>query len=75
MQSRLPDSLESARAGRGDDVDMRDELPYVAGLKLRPEIANAWQRAQISGLDPGMAVRDSNIVDVDQRSRLMQAGT
>jgi sigma-54 dependent transcriptional regulator, acetoin dehydrogenase operon transcriptional activator AcoR len=43
------------------------------GLNVRPEIAHAWKRAQISGLDPGMPVRDSKIVDVDHRSRLARA--
>jgi sigma-54 dependent transcriptional regulator, acetoin dehydrogenase operon transcriptional activator AcoR len=72
MPSGLPDNLGVAHATR-DEFDMRDELAYVADLKLRPEIANAWRRAHISGLDPGMPVRDSEIVDIDQRSRLMQA--
>jgi sigma-54 dependent transcriptional regulator, acetoin dehydrogenase operon transcriptional activator AcoR len=40
---------------------------------LRPEIALAWRRAALSGLDPGMGVRETDIADVDQRSRLAAA--
>jgi sigma-54 dependent transcriptional regulator, acetoin dehydrogenase operon transcriptional activator AcoR len=40
---------------------------------LRPEIALAWRRAALSGLDPGMEVRETDIADVDQRSRLAAA--
>lgn len=38
---------------------------------LRPEIALAWHRAALNGLDPGMEVRETTIItDVDRRSRL-----
>lgn len=40
---------------------------------LRPEIATAWRRAQMSGLDPGMGVRETSIIEVDRRSRLITA--
>ena len=40
---------------------------------LRPEIALAWRRAALSGLDPGMEVRETDVADVDQRSRLAAA--
>lgn len=40
---------------------------------LRPEIATAWHRAQLAGLDPGMEVRESVMSDVDRRSRLVLA--
>src|SRR5437879_8974006 len=39
----------------------------------RPEIALAWHRAQISGLDPGMEVREVPIAEVDRRGRLVTA--
>ncbi|CDO86172.1 hypothetical protein AWC29_29445 [Mycobacterium triplex] len=52
---------------------MSGQLAHMPGPKLRPEIANAWHRAHINGLDPTMEVRDSDIVDVDHRSRLMRA--
>jgi sigma-54 dependent transcriptional regulator, acetoin dehydrogenase operon transcriptional activator AcoR len=43
------------------------------GEELRAEIALAWHRAQLSGLDPGMNVREVPIADVDRRSRLITA--
>lgn len=50
-----------------------NKLTRTTDVDLRPEIAVAWQRAHISGLDPGMGVRDSAPVDVDEGSRLMRA--
>ena len=44
-----------------------------AGTKLRPEIAMAWRRAALNGLDPGMEVRESSIADIDRHSRLSLA--
>lgn len=41
--------------------------------QVRPEIELAWHRASLSGLDPGMPVRETNITDVDRRSRLSTA--
>jgi sigma-54 dependent transcriptional regulator, acetoin dehydrogenase operon transcriptional activator AcoR len=40
---------------------------------LRPEIAMSWHRATLTGLDPGMSVREGVIGDVDRRSRLAVA--
>src|SRR5262245_58355311 len=54
---------------------MKVDLANVPGLHLRPEIAHAWQRAHVSGLDPGMQVREPEIVDINQRSRLTRAAT
>ncbi|MFF7777086.1 sigma-54-dependent Fis family transcriptional regulator [Streptomyces tanashiensis] len=39
----------------------------------RPEIELAWHRARMSGLDPGMPVRESVCDDIDRRSRLAVA--
>ncbi|ONM48011.1 hypothetical protein B0T44_08080 [Nocardia donostiensis] len=42
--------------------------------RLRPEIAAAWKRAELFGLDPGMPVRESTFVsDFHRRSRLVVA--
>ncbi|MGQ4599825.1 helix-turn-helix domain-containing protein [Nocardia sp. R6R-6] len=39
--------------------------------RQRPEIADAWKRATLFGLDPGMQVRESSFLpDFDRRSRL-----
>lgn len=40
---------------------------------LRPEIALGWRRSVMSGLDPGMEVRESRLFDVDRHSRLLRA--
>ena len=40
---------------------------------LRPEIAHAWRRAELSGLDPGSRLTGSRPDDVDPGSRLMVA--
>ncbi|NMO03780.1 hypothetical protein HH308_21425 [Gordonia sp. TBRC 11910] len=40
---------------------------------LRPEIALGWRRSEMSGLDPGMEVRESQLFDVDRHSRLLRA--
>ncbi|MGB7239690.1 MAG: helix-turn-helix domain-containing protein [Rhodococcus sp. (in: high G+C Gram-positive bacteria)] len=42
-------------------------------LHRRPEIELAWHRAAMSGLDPGMDVRERTIADVDTRSSLTLA--
>lgn len=42
---------------------------------MRPEIAFGWRRCVLSGLDPGMEVKELPLVDVDRRSRLLQAAT
>lgn len=42
-------------------------------VDLRPEIALAWRRAALTGLQPGMDVRESSVSDVDRRSRLAVA--
>lgn len=39
-------------------------------LQLRPEIELAWHRATMSGLDPGMEVREGTIADIELRSSL-----
>ncbi|MFJ9380740.1 sigma-54-dependent Fis family transcriptional regulator [Streptomyces sp. NPDC101455] len=39
----------------------------------RPEIELAWRRARMSGLDPGMEVREPVCADVERRSRLAVA--
>lgn len=39
----------------------------------RPEIELAWKRATMSGLDPGMRVRETTMGDIDTRSRLFVA--
>lgn len=39
----------------------------------RPEIELAWRRASLSGLDPGMGVRERSVADVDNRSTLAVA--
>lgn len=46
------------------DIDITD---------LRPEIATAWRRAELSGLDPGAGVTESRLDEVDPDSRLMVA--
>ncbi|MGW1784954.1 sigma-54-dependent Fis family transcriptional regulator [Streptomyces sp. NPDC002143] len=59
---------------------MHDPTP-VAGTPIRnrashaqrPEIELAWHRARVSGLDPGMEVRESLCADIDRRSRLAVA--
>lgn len=38
--------------------------------KRRPEIELSWHRAKLSGLDPGMEVRETPITDVEKRSSL-----
>ncbi|KXX55864.1 hypothetical protein AZG88_02175 [Rhodococcus sp. LB1] len=38
--------------------------------RRRPEIELAWRRATMSGLDPGMEVRETAITDVETRSTL-----
>ncbi|WP_066913130.1 sigma-54-dependent Fis family transcriptional regulator [Millisia brevis] len=43
------------------------------GSDLRPEIALGWRRSVMSGLDPGMEVRESRLFDVDRHSRLLRA--
>ena len=40
---------------------------------LRPEIDLAWRRASISGLEPGMEVRESRFCEVEKRSSLSVA--
>ncbi|MDZ7881906.1 MAG: helix-turn-helix domain-containing protein [Mycobacterium sp.] len=57
------------------DVEVLGNSAVVTDDAVRPVIAHAWKRARLSGLNPGMAVRNSHVVDVDQRSRLMQAAT
>lgn len=47
--------------------------PDADDTGLRPEIALAWHRASLSGLDHGMPVRESHISDVDSQSRLAVA--
>ncbi|MDZ7914142.1 helix-turn-helix domain-containing protein [Rhodococcus sp. (in: high G+C Gram-positive bacteria)] len=42
-------------------------------LGQRPEIELAWRRAAMSGLDPGMDVRERTIEDIDTRSSLLRA--
>lgn len=44
-----------------------------ASLEKRTEIELAWHRARMSGLDPGMQVRESVCEDIDRRSRLTVA--
>ena len=44
-----------------------------AVTKRRPEIELAWHRAKLSGLDPGMDVRETTISDVEKRSSLSLA--
>lgn len=39
----------------------------------RPEIAMAWRRAELNGLDPGMGVRETTMADVEKRSSLSTA--
>ena len=41
-----------------------------AGTQRRPEIELAWHRAKLSGLDPGMDVRETAVSDVEKRSSL-----
>jgi transcriptional regulator of acetoin/glycerol metabolism len=41
--------------------------------KRRPEIELSWHRAKLSGLDPGMEVRETPITDVEKRSSLSVA--
>ncbi|SIR76283.1 Transcriptional regulator of acetoin/glycerol metabolism [Williamsia sterculiae] len=41
--------------------------------ELRPEIALGWRRSQMSGLDPGMEVREPRLFEVDRHSRLIHA--
>ncbi|SHU15542.1 transcriptional activator of acetoin/glycerol metabolism [Mycobacteroides abscessus subsp. abscessus] len=50
-------------------------LPMQSGghATARPEIARAWQRAALAGLEPGMPVREIALEDVDRDSRLMAA--
>lgn len=59
---------------------MPDHTPLVdrptknqARQAKRPEIELAWHRARMSGLDPGMQVRESLCDDIDRRSRLAVA--
>ena len=40
---------------------------------VRPVIAQSWQRAELSGVDPGTPIDRSGIEDVDRRSRLIAA--
>lgn len=42
---------------------------------LRPEIELAWRRAELSGLNPGMDVRETDIVDVEKRTSLSLAAS
>lgn len=39
----------------------------------RSEIAQSWQRAALSGLDPAAQVEDQELADVDRESRLLTA--
>jgi transcriptional regulator of acetoin/glycerol metabolism len=51
-----------------------DELLDAMGaVELRSEIQQAWKRAALNGLDPGAAVAETELADVDPRSRLMLA--
>lgn len=43
------------------------------GIDLRPEIALGWRRSALSGLDPGMEVKEPRLFDVDRHSRLLRA--
>ena len=47
-----------------------DRSRSQAATKRRPEIELAWHRAKLSGLDPGMDVRETAISDVEKRSSL-----
>lgn len=40
---------------------------------LRPEIASAWRRAELCGLDPGRVPRESDLADVDPDTPLLAA--
>src|SRR3569833_3603570 len=40
---------------------------------VRPVSAQSWQRAELSGVDPGTPIDRSGIEDVDRRSRLIAA--
>jgi transcriptional regulator of acetoin/glycerol metabolism len=46
-----------------------------AAGKLRPEIELAWRRAQLSGLEPSMEVRETAIVDIEKRTSLSVAAS
>ena len=48
-------------------------MPVESESDLRPEIALGWRRSAMSGLDPGMEVKESTIFDVDRHSRLIRA--
>lgn len=45
----------------------------IAPTAQRPTIALSWQRAAMSGLDPGAPVDNLTVEEVDRRSRLMVA--
>ncbi|MFE5708483.1 sigma-54-dependent Fis family transcriptional regulator [Rhodococcus koreensis] len=49
---------------------MTPEQSPNASSRWRPEIELAWHRATLSGLDPGMEVRESAISDIEVRSTL-----
>lgn len=49
---------------------MTSNQPQSEPNQRRPEIELAWHRATMSGLDPGMEVRETAISDVDTRSTL-----
>lgn len=51
-------------------MDTRDDR---ARTELRPEIALGWRRSALSGLDPGMDVKEPRLFDVDRHSRLLRA--
>jgi sigma-54 dependent transcriptional regulator, acetoin dehydrogenase operon transcriptional activator AcoR len=42
-------------------------------LGLRPEIARAWRRAELCGLDPGSDPTEPDLAEVDRDSRLVSA--
>ncbi|MEU3272380.1 helix-turn-helix domain-containing protein [Saccharomonospora sp. NPDC006951] len=44
-------------------------------MKLRPEIAQSWRRAELSGLKPTSPADRLAVRDVDLRSRLLRAAT
>ena len=52
---------------------MTSEQSSGESAKRRPEIELSWHRARLSGLDPGMDVRETPIADVDKHSRLAVA--
>lgn len=48
-------------------------MAHINTTDLRPEIAHAWRRAELSGLDPGSLVTETRLDEVDPGSRLMVA--